>query len=112
MSRDNEGGCLSRWTFHLVKVRAVVDWRYVHHRRGVWARSPSPSLWAWGSQGGSNWTSRAITRSGYGGHVRGFILRDRGSPSWVETHGEVPRITEIFDDSGSSIILSRTGFLI
>jgi len=42
--------------------------------------------------------------------VQGFVLRDRGSPSWVETHGEVPRITEIFDDSGSSIILSRTDF--
>jgi len=27
-----------------------------------------------------------------------------------ETHGEVPRIRKIFDDSGSSIILSRTGF--
>jgi len=31
-------------------------------------------------------------------------------PSRVETHGKVPRITEIFDNSGSSIILSRTGF--
>ena len=49
-------------------------------------------------------------RSGYGGHVRGFILWDGGSLSQIETHGKVPRIKEIFDDSGSSIILSRTGF--
>ena len=42
--------------------------------------------------------------------MRGFIPRDGGSPSRVETHGEVPRITGVFDDSGSSIILSRTGF--
>jgi len=33
-----------------------------------------------------------------------------GSPSWIETHGKVPRIKEIFDDSGSSIILSRMCF--
>jgi len=33
-----------------------------------------------------------------------------GSPSHIETHGEVPRIKGIFDDSGSSIILSRMGF--
>src|SRR5882724_3352412 len=49
-------------------------------------------------------------RSGYYGHMRGFVLWDRGSPSRIETHGEVPRITGVFDDSGSSIILSRMGF--
>src|SRR5882724_10534465 len=49
-------------------------------------------------------------RSGYGGHVRGFVPRDGGSLSRIETHGEVPRIKGVFDDSGSSIILSRTGF--
>ena len=42
--------------------------------------------------------------------MQGFVLRDGGSPIWVETHGEFPRITKIFDDSGSLIILSRTGF--
>jgi len=42
--------------------------------------------------------------------VWGFVLWDGGSPSHVETHGKVPRITKIFDDSGSSIILSRMGF--
>ena len=42
--------------------------------------------------------------------MRGFVPWDGGSPSQIETHGEVPRIKEIFDDSGSSIILSRTGF--
>jgi len=64
----------------------------------------------WGSRGGPYWTSRARTGSGYGRQVRGFILWDGGSPSRIETHGEVPRIKEIFDDSGSSIILSRMGF--
>ena len=44
--------------------------------------------------------------------MKGFVPLDRGSPSRVETHGEVPIITRIFDDSGSSIILSRMGFLI
>jgi len=43
--------------------------------------------------------------------VWGFIPQDGGSPICVETHGKVPRITEIFDDSGSSIILSIMGFL-
>ena len=38
--------------------------------------------------------------------MRGFVLWDGGLPSQVETHGEVPRITEIFDNSGSSIIIS------
>ena len=33
-----------------------------------------------------------------------------GLPSQVEIHGKVPIITKIFDDSGSLIILSRTGF--
>jgi len=42
--------------------------------------------------------------------MRGFVPRGRGSPSRIDTHGEVPRITGVFDDSGSSIILSRTGF--
>jgi len=42
--------------------------------------------------------------------MQGFVQWDGGSPSWVETHGKVPRITEIFDNSGSSIILSRMGF--
>jgi len=51
-------------------------------------------------------------RSGHGGHVWGFVPWDGGSPSQIETHGKVPRIKETFDDSGSSIILSRTGFLI
>jgi len=32
------------------------------------------------------------------------------SPSQIDTHGEVPRITGVFDDSSSSIILSRMGF--
>jgi len=50
------------------------------------------------------------TRLWYGRHVWGFVLQDGSSPSWEETHGKVPRITEIFDDSGSSIILSRNGF--
>jgi len=40
-----------------------------------------------------------------------FIPWDGGLPNQVETHGKVPRITKIFDDSGSSIILSRMGFL-
>ena len=44
--------------------------------------------------------------------MRGFIPWDGGSPSQVETHGEVPIITKIFDDSGSLIMLSRIGFLI
>ena|SRR5882724_3254183 len=43
--------------------------------------------------------------------MQGFVPWDGGSPSRVETHGEVPRITEIFDNSGSSIILSIMGFL-
>ena len=68
--------------------------------------SPSPRLEAWGSRGGSYWTGRVCMRSGYGGHVRGFIPRDGGSPSRIETHGEVPRITGVFDDSGTV----RTGF--
>jgi len=42
--------------------------------------------------------------------VRGFVPQDGGSPSRVETHGEVPIITKILDDSGSSIILSRIWF--
>jgi len=56
--------------------------------------------------------------SWYGRHVWGFVLwqrfflQDGGSPSRIETHGKVPRIKAIFDDNGSSIILSRTGFLI
>ena len=54
--------------------------------------------------------------SWYSRHVRGFVPWQRfvswdgGSSSRIETHGEVPRIMEIFDDSGSLIILSRTGF--
>ena len=40
----------------------------------------------------------------------GFVPWDGGLPSRVETHGKVPRITEIFDDSGSSIIPSRMDF--
>ena len=47
--------------------------------------------------------------SGYGGHVQGFVPWDAGLPSQIETHGEVHRIKEIFDDSGSLIILSRMG---
>ena len=45
-------------------------------------------------------------------HVRGLGMAGmcRGSPSRIETHGTFPRIKEIFDDSGSSIILSRMGF--
>src|SRR5882724_5743958 len=110
MLRDVERSHLGRGTFHLEKVRTVVDGRYVHQGGGGWAHSPSPRLWAWGSWGGPYWTSRACTGSGYGGHVWGFVLWDGGSPSRIETHGEVPRIKEIFDDNGSSIILSRTGF--
>src|SRR5882724_12402941 len=110
MLRDVERGCLSRGTFHLEKVRTVVDWQYVHHGGVVWAHSPSPRLWVWGSQGGSYLASRAHMRSGYSGHVRRFIPQDRGSPSQIETHGKIPGIKEIFDHSGSSIILSRMGF--
>ena len=111
MSRDVESGRLGQGTIHLAKVRTVVDGRYVHQGGVGQAHSPLPRLRAWGSQGGPYWTSRAHTGSGCGGHVQGFIPQDRGSPSRVETHGNVPRITEIFDNSGSSIILSRTGFL-
>ena len=39
-----------------------------------------------------------------------FILQDEGLPRWIETHGDFPRITNNFDNSGSLIILSRTGF--
>jgi len=42
--------------------------------------------------------------------MRGFVPWDGGSPSQIEAHGEVPRITGVFDDSGSSIILLRMGF--
>src|SRR5882724_3456820 len=101
MSRDIEGGHLSQGTFHLAKVRTVVDWQYIHQRGGVQAHSPSPRLWAWGSWGGSYWTSRVHTRSGYGRHVPGFIPWDGGSPNWVQTHSNIPRIIKIFDDSGS-----------
>src|SRR5882724_11808798 len=111
MSRDVERGRLSQGTFHLVKVWTVVDGRYVHQGGDGWACSPSPRLQAWGSRGGPYWTSRARTGSGYSRHVWGFVPRDRGSSSQIETHGKVPRIKEIFDDSGSSIILSRMGFL-
>src|SRR5882724_3702191 len=99
MLRDIKGGRLSWGTFHLVKVRIVVDGRYIHQRGGVWAHSPSPRLRVWGSWGGSYWTSRARTRSGYVGHVWGFIPWDGGSPNWVETYSDVPRIIKIFDDS-------------
>jgi len=37
--------------------------------------------------------------SGYGGQVRGSSM-GRGLPSRIETHGEVPRIKEIFDEVG------------
>ena len=47
----------------------------------------------------------------HGGHMRGFVLWDGGLLGQVEIHTNVPRITKNFDDSGSSIILSRTGFL-
>ena len=50
------------------------------------------------------------TRSGYSGHVWRFVPRDGGSPNRIEIHSEVPIIKGIFDDSGSSIILSRTDF--
>src|SRR5882724_4401196 len=112
MSRDIERGHLGRGTFQLAKVRTVVDGQYIHQGGVGRAHSPSPRLQVWGSRGGPYWTSRACMGSGYGGQVQRFIPRDGGSPSWIETHGEVPRIKEIFDDSGSSIILSRTGFLI
>src|SRR5882724_1921504 len=111
MSRDVERSCLGRGAFHLTTARTVVDGLYIHQGGGGRASSPSPRLGAWGSRGGPYWTSRAHTRSGYSGHVRGFVPQDGGSPSRVEAHGEVPRIKGIFDDSGSSIILSRTGFL-
>ena len=42
-------------------------------------------------------------------HGRG-LSHGMGVHLVVETHGKVPRIKAIFDDSGSSIILSRTGF--
>src|SRR5882724_11818282 len=107
MLRNIEGGCLSRGAFHLVKVRTVVEWQYVHHGGSVWAHSSSPRLQAWGSQGGSYWTSRVSTRSGYGGHVWGFVPRGGGLSNQVKIHGDVSIITRVFDDSGSSIILSR-----
>src|SRR5882724_10877027 len=110
MLRHVERGHLGWGTFHLAKVRTVVDGRYIHQGGGGQAHSPSPRLWAWGSRGGPYWTSRARTWSGYGRHVWGFVLWDGGSPSRIETHGKVPRIKEIFDNSGSLIILSRTGF--
>ena len=110
MSRDIEGGHLGQGTFQMAKVRTVVDGQYVHQGGVGQACSPSPRLRVWGSQGGPYWTSRVCTGYGYGGHVWGFFLWDGGSPSQIETHGKVPRIKETFDDSGSSIILSRTGF--
>src|SRR5882724_5239771 len=118
MSRHIERGYLGRWTFHLAKVRTVEDRQYVHQGGGGRAHSSSPILWAWGSRGGPYGASRAHTGSWYNRHVWGFvpwqrfISRDRGSSSCIETHVEVPRIKEIFDYSGSSIILSRMGFLI
>src|SRR5882724_13641569 len=112
MSRDVERGRLGRGTFHLAKVRTVVDRQYIHQGGGSRAHSPLPRLQAWGSRGGPYWTSRVHVGSGYSRHVRGFVPWDRGSPSRIETPGKVPRIKEIFDDSGSSIILSRMGFLI
>jgi len=42
--------------------------------------------------------------------MRWFILWDGGSLGWIETHGDIPKITKNFDGSGSSIILSRMGF--
>ena len=42
--------------------------------------------------------------------MQGFVPWDGGLPSRLETHGKFPIITRIFDDSGSSIILSRMGF--
>ena len=42
--------------------------------------------------------------------MRGFVSWDGGSPIQVEAHGKVLIITKIFDDSGSSIILSRMCF--
>src|SRR5882724_10679121 len=116
MSRDVERGCLGQWTFHLAKVRTVVDGRYIHQGWGGRAHSSSPRLQAWGSQGGPYRASRACMGSWYSRHVWGFVRWqmfvswDGGSSSHIETHGEVPRIMEIFDNSGSSIILSRTGF--
>src|SRR5882724_1090566 len=99
VSRDIEGGHLDWGTLQLVRVRAMVDWQCIHQGGGVWAHSPLPRLRVWGSRGGSYWTSRAHMRSGYGRHVRGFIPWNGGSPSRVDTHGKVPRMTKIFDDS-------------
>jgi len=42
-----------------------------------------------GVLGGPYWTSRVHTGSGYSGQVRGFVPQDGGSPSQIETHGEV-----------------------
>src|SRR5882724_9814099 len=110
VSRDIERGCLGWGTFYLMKAKTVVDGCYVHQGRGGRAHSPSPRLAAWGSKGGSYGTSRARVRSGYGGHMRGFVPWDGGSPSQIDTHGKVPRITGVFDDSWRLIILSRMGF--
>jgi len=109
VSRDVEGGRLDWGTLQLARVRTMVDWRYVHHGGGVRAHSPLPRLRAWGSRGGSYWTSRTSEWSGKAGMCGGSSCR-RGSPGWVDTHGNIPRITKIFDDSGSSIILSRQVF--
>src|SRR5882724_781157 len=98
MSRDIERGHLGQGTFHLVKVRIIVDGQHIHQGWGCWARSPSPRLQAWGSRGVPYWTSGAHMGSWYSRHVWGFVpwqrfvLQDGGSPSRIETHGEVPRI--------------------
>jgi len=109
MLRDVERSRLSQGAFHLTKAR--LWWMGEHIHQGGWSGSfPFAEIGAWGSQGGPYWTSRAHMRSGYGGHMRGFIPQDGGSPSRVEAHGEVPRIKGIFDDSGSSIITVKNGF--
>src|SRR5882724_692514 len=60
----------------------------------------------------SYWAGRTSSQLRHSRHMRGFVPQDGGSPSQIETHGDLPRIKEIFDDSGSSIILSRMGFQI
>src|SRR5882724_7688412 len=77
------------------------------HRREGWAPSFSPRLRLLGSWHGPYWASGPSLWLGQCRHPRGFILWDGGSPSQVETHSNVPRITKGFDDSGSLIILEQ-----
>src|SRR5882724_6566148 len=76
----------------------------------MWAPPFTPRLRVFRPRGFSYQASRMSLQSRQGGHMGWFFLQDGGLPSWIETHGDFPRITKNFDGSGSSIILSRTGF--